>query len=56
MDVAGTAFADRGNEYWAYGGTGSPARTLISYIESKADGVGPRAASRKASRKSSAKR
>ncbi len=40
LDVAGTAFADRGNEYWAHGGTGSPARTLIRYIESKANGTG----------------
>jgi leucyl aminopeptidase len=40
MDVAGTAFADRGNPYWARGGTGSPARTIIRYVERRAEANG----------------
>ena len=36
LDVAGTAFADRQTDYWPRGGTGSPARTIIRYIESQA--------------------
>jgi len=36
MDVAGTAFVEHNNEYWPRGGTGSPARTIIRYIESQA--------------------
>jgi leucyl aminopeptidase len=40
MDVAGTAFADRGNQYWPRGGTGSPARTIIRYVERRAEGNG----------------
>jgi leucyl aminopeptidase len=38
LDVAGTAFADRQTDFWPRGGTGSPARTLIRYIESQASG------------------
>jgi len=38
LDVAGTAFTDRGNLYWPRGATGAPARTIIRYIESKAGG------------------
>jgi leucyl aminopeptidase len=36
MDVAGPAFSYNGGEYWPKGGTGSPARTIIRYIESRA--------------------
>lgn len=36
MDVAGTAFAERGGEPWPRGATGSPARTLIRYLEAVA--------------------
>ena len=36
LDVAGTAFVENANEYWPRGGTGSPARTLIRYIEGQA--------------------
>jgi len=36
LDVAGTAFAEQATEYWPKGATGSPARTLIRYIENQA--------------------
>jgi leucyl aminopeptidase len=36
LDVAGTAFSENGTEYWPKGATGSPARTLIRYIENVA--------------------
>jgi leucyl aminopeptidase len=36
MDVAGPAFSYNGGEYWPKGATGSPARTIIRYIESEA--------------------
>ena len=36
LDVAGTAFVENANEYWPRGGTGSPARTLIRYLEGQA--------------------
>jgi leucyl aminopeptidase len=36
LDVAGTAFSERGNELWPRGATGSPTRTFIRYIESRA--------------------
>jgi leucyl aminopeptidase len=53
LDVAGTAFSDNGTEYWPKGATGSPARTLIRYIESQAAaGNG----SAKGSRRAGAKR
>ena len=40
LDVAGTAFAEQNGEYWPKGATGSPARTLIRYIETQALGDG----------------
>jgi leucyl aminopeptidase len=40
LDVAGTAFAEQNGEYWPKGATGSPARTLIRYIETQAMGDG----------------
>ncbi len=36
LDVAGTAFTDSNTEFWPRGATGSPARTLIRYIENQA--------------------
>jgi leucyl aminopeptidase len=36
IDVAGTAFAEQSGEYWPRGATGSPARTLVRYIEDQA--------------------
>jgi leucyl aminopeptidase len=36
LDVAGPAFVDGSNDWWPRGGTGSPARTLLRYIESHA--------------------
>ena len=38
LDVAGTAFVTGGGEDWPKGATGSPARTLIRYIENRANG------------------
>jgi leucyl aminopeptidase len=39
MDVAGTAFVEQNDEYWPRGGTGSPARTIIRYVEDHAEGA-----------------
>jgi leucyl aminopeptidase len=36
LDVAGTAFVEQGSEYWPRGATGSPARTIVRYIEDQA--------------------
>jgi leucyl aminopeptidase len=36
LDVAGTAFAEQPSDLWPKGATGSPARTLIRYIEGQA--------------------
>jgi leucyl aminopeptidase len=48
LDVAGTAFAERGGDLWPRGATGSPARTFIRYIESRATRrTGRRVATRK---------
>jgi leucyl aminopeptidase len=33
LDIAGTAFAERPLEFWPRGATGSPARTVIRYLE-----------------------
>jgi leucyl aminopeptidase len=44
LDVAGTAFAEQPGEFWPRGATGSPARTLIRYLEGQAGrGRGARA-------------
>jgi leucyl aminopeptidase len=40
MDVAGTAFVESPSDYWPRGGTGSPARTIIRYIEGQVNGAG----------------
>ena len=50
LDVAGTAFAEQPGEYWPRGATGSPARTLIRYIEGQAGGRGGRSAPATATR------
>ncbi len=36
IDVAGPAFVDGSNDWWPRGATGSPARTILRYIESQA--------------------
>jgi leucyl aminopeptidase len=36
MDVAGPAFVDGSNDWWPHGATGSPARTILRYIEGQA--------------------
>ncbi len=36
MDVAATAYSERGGDLWPRGATGSPARTIIRYLESQA--------------------
>jgi leucyl aminopeptidase len=59
LDVAGTAFAEQPGEFWPKGATGSPARTLIRYIERQSGrGRGSRtsAPARKATARSSAAR
>jgi leucyl aminopeptidase len=58
LDVAGPAFSYNGGEYWPKGATGSPARTIIRYIESEAakDGGGSRAASAARGSRTPAKR
>ncbi|MBN1460734.1 MAG: leucyl aminopeptidase [Armatimonadetes bacterium] len=40
MDVAGTAFADKGEPYRVAGATGAPTRTLVALAERLAGGVG----------------
>ena len=48
MDVAGTAFVERATDTWPRGATGSPARTIIRYLETVAarDGSGAKAGSK----------
>jgi leucyl aminopeptidase len=36
LDVAGTAFVEQAGEFWPRGATGSPARTIVRYIETEA--------------------
>ena len=55
LDVAGTAFAEQPGDLWPRGATGSPARTLIRYIEGQS-GRGGRSGSRSATTARSAKR
>jgi leucyl aminopeptidase len=56
LDVASTAFTERATEYWPRGATGSPARTLVRFVEDyAANGSGSRARASKTSAKSSAK-
>jgi leucyl aminopeptidase len=38
MDVAGPAFVEHATDWWPRGATGSPARTLLRYIEAQAAG------------------
>jgi leucyl aminopeptidase len=42
LDVAGPAWSYNGGEYWPKGATGSPARTIIRYIESDAANSKPK--------------
>jgi leucyl aminopeptidase len=42
MDIAGVTFAERPTQYWPRGATGSPARTLVRFVESRAAGNGRR--------------
>jgi leucyl aminopeptidase len=42
IDVAGPAFSERQSDHWPRGATGSPARTIIRYIERRAEGNGRR--------------
>jgi leucyl aminopeptidase len=54
LDVAGTAFVEQGGEYWPRGATGSPARTIVRYIEDQA--ARPATTTSRAKRASSGKR
>jgi leucyl aminopeptidase len=47
MDVAGTAFHQKDGDYWGKGGTGSPARTFIRFIENQAVRKPAKAAAKK---------
>jgi leucyl aminopeptidase len=37
LDIAGPAFSDRAGDYWPKGATGSPVRTLVRYVLTRAD-------------------
>jgi leucyl aminopeptidase len=39
LDIAGPAFAERPGDYWPKGATGSPVRTLVRYVLTKAGGA-----------------
>lgn len=51
IDVAGTAFAEQSGEYWPRGATGSPARTLVRYIEEAAAKPAKRASAKRTTRR-----
>ncbi|HEX5948734.1 MAG TPA: leucyl aminopeptidase, partial [Actinomycetota bacterium] len=36
LDIAGTAFAEKGGDYWPAGATGNPVRTVIRFLERQA--------------------
>jgi leucyl aminopeptidase len=36
LDIAGTAFAEKGGDYWPAGATGNPVRTVIRFVERRA--------------------
>jgi leucyl aminopeptidase len=36
LDIAGTAFAEKGGDYWPAGATGNPVRTVIRFVERQA--------------------
>ena len=38
LDIAGTAYSERPGDYWPRGATGSPVRTLVRFIEGRANG------------------
>jgi leucyl aminopeptidase len=52
LDVAGPAFVDGSDEWWPRGATGSPARTILRYLETQAspNGSGSRSARSTSSR------
>jgi leucyl aminopeptidase len=51
LDVAGTAFSEQNGEWWPRGATGSPARTLIRYVEDQAATNGSRPRRRSAAKR-----
>ncbi len=53
LDVAGTAYSESAGDYWPKGGTGSPARTFIRFVENQAAASGR---SRSRTKKSAARR
>jgi leucyl aminopeptidase len=57
LDVAGPAFVDGSDEWWPRGATGSPARTILRYLETQTspNGSGPRAARSRSSRSSASR-
>ncbi len=36
LDIAGTAYAEKGGDYWPAGATGNPVRTVIRFVERQA--------------------
>jgi leucyl aminopeptidase len=36
LDIAGTAYAEKGGDYWPAGATGNPVRTVIRFVERRA--------------------
>jgi leucyl aminopeptidase len=36
LDIAGTAFVEKGGDYWPAGATGNPVRTMIRFVERRA--------------------
>jgi leucyl aminopeptidase len=55
IDVAGPAFFDRQIDHWSRGATGSPARTILRYLENQAErnGAAPSATRAKGTRRAS---
>ncbi len=49
LDVAGPAFVDRQIDHWSRGATGSPARTILRYLENQAERNGAAPARKAAS-------
>ena len=36
LDIAGTAYAEKGGDYWPVGATGNPVRTVVRFVERQA--------------------
>ena len=58
MDIAGVAFAERPGDYWPKGGTGTPVRTIVRFVQQHAEttGEGRPAAGRSTAKRAAARR